>query len=94
MAKLLITSIIVGGLSIYLKKSQSVETSEDGAPITTVAIVLTLIGTFIISTVFFNVQSIAVNTIFLCFIEDTERNDGSDERPYFMSKKLEKLLQK
>ena len=34
----------------------------------------------------------AVDTLFLCFLEDIERNDGSDEKPYFMSKDLRKIL--
>lgn len=55
---------------------------------------LSIISAFIITSVFFSVQSIATNTIFLCFIEDSERNDGSAERPYFMSNKLKQLLQK
>jgi hypothetical protein len=28
----------------------------------------------------------AVDTLFLCFLEDLERNDGTPERPYYMSK--------
>lgn len=35
-----------------------------------------------------------VDTLFLCFLEDLERNDGSAERPYFMSSTLKKLLNK
>ena len=35
---------------------------------------------------FFGVYSMAVDTLFLCFLEDLERNDGSLEKPYFMSK--------
>ena len=41
--------------------------------------------TFIISA-FFGVYSMAVDTLFLCFLEDLERNDGSAEKPYYMSK--------
>ncbi len=35
---------------------------------------------------FFGVYSMAVDTLFLCFLEDLERNDGTPERPYYMSK--------
>uniref|UniRef100_A0A8C5LQV2 Choline transporter-like protein n=1 Tax=Leptobrachium leishanense TaxID=445787 RepID=A0A8C5LQV2_9ANUR len=37
---------------------------------------------------------ILTDTLFLCFLEDLERNDGSSERPYFMSSNLQKLLNK
>ncbi|XP_012547944.1 CTL-like protein 2 isoform X1 [Bombyx mandarina] len=57
------------------------------------AIILS-VATYIICTVFFNVYSMAVDTLFLCFLEDCERNDGSPEKPYFMSKNLMKILGK
>ena len=91
MAKLLVTSLAVGGVSLYFKYHMHNE--EDSGPFM-VAVIGTAIGTYLIATVFFSVQSIAVKTIFLCFIEDSERNNGSDERPYYMSKKLKKLLYK
>ena len=43
---------------------------------------------------FFSVYSVAVDTLFLCLLEDLERNDGSLSKPYFMSKKLRKLVVK
>ena len=36
----------------------------------------------------------AVDTLFLCFLEDLERNDGTPEKPYYMSKSLRKILGK
>ena len=29
-----------------------------------------------------------IDTLLVCFCEDSERNDGSFEKPYFMSKNL------
>ncbi|CAG5041956.1 unnamed protein product [Parnassius apollo] len=55
------------------------------------AIILS-IATYLICTIFFNVYSMAVDTLFLCFLEDCERNDGSVEKPYVMSKNLMKIL--
>ncbi|XP_022170029.1 CTL-like protein 2 [Myzus persicae] len=49
-------------------------------------------GSWVISSTFFHVYSIAVDTLFLCFLEDSERNDGSADRPYFMSRKLMNIL--
>ncbi|XP_061511114.1 choline transporter-like 2 isoform X1 [Anopheles gambiae] len=56
--------------------------------------VLVFIGTFIIASIFFSVYSVAVDTLFLCFLEDIERNDGSAERPFYMSRGLQKILGK
>ena len=36
----------------------------------------------------------AVDTLFLCFLEDLERNDGTPEKPYYMSKSLRQILGK
>ncbi|CAL4166186.1 unnamed protein product, partial [Meganyctiphanes norvegica] len=57
-------------------------------------VVIITIGTFFIATAFFSVYAMAVDTIFLCFLEDCERNDGSAEKPYYMSKDLMKILHK
>lgn len=53
-----------------------------------------VIASFIMTSVFFGVYSMAVDTLFLCFLEDCERNDGTPEKPYFMSKHLMKVLGK
>lgn len=34
----------------------------------------------------------AVDTLFLCFLQDIEVNDGTPEKPYFMSRDLKKIL--
>ncbi|XP_063707419.1 choline transporter-like 2 isoform X2 [Culicoides brevitarsis] len=56
--------------------------------------IIVVIGTYLIACVFFSVYSMAVETLFLCFLEDSERNDGTPEKPYFMSKQLKKILGK
>jgi len=56
-------------------------------------IIITLV-TYFIADVFFGVYEMGVDTLFLCFLEDIERNDGSQEKPYFMSKDLKKILKK
>ncbi|CAL8292546.1 unnamed protein product [Merluccius merluccius] len=58
-------------------------------PIITVAI-----GSYLIAHGFFSVYNMSVDTLFLCFLEDLERNDGSQEKPYYMSKSLMKILNK
>lgn len=59
-----------------------------------IPVIIITFGSFIIATVFFDVYSMAVDTLFLCFLEDCERNDGSTDRPYYMSKQLMKILGK
>ncbi|XP_055341152.1 choline transporter-like protein 2 isoform X2 [Paramacrobiotus metropolitanus] len=53
-----------------------------------------VVGTYFIETQFLQVYEMAVDTIFLCFLEDSEQNDGSPEKPYFMTRKLMMLLEK
>ena len=55
-------------------------------------IVVIVIGTYFIASSFFNVYAMAVDTLFLCFLEDLERNDGTPSKPYFMSVGLQKVV--
>ncbi|KAL5013099.1 hypothetical protein ScPMuIL_011650 [Solemya velum] len=57
-------------------------------------VIIVILGTYLISCCFFSVYSMAVDTLFLCFLEDLEMNDGSPEKPYYMSKGLKKILGK
>ncbi|XP_029920003.1 choline transporter-like protein 4 [Myripristis murdjan] len=57
-------------------------------------IIVVVIGTYLIAHGFFSVYNMCVDTLFLCFLEDLERNDGSMGKPYFMSKNLMKILNK
>ncbi|XP_046423032.1 choline transporter-like 2 isoform X1 [Neodiprion fabricii] len=59
-----------------------------------VPVVLVGVGTYLVASVFFSVYSTAVDTLFLCFLEDCERNDGTPEKPYYMNKGLLKILRK
>ena len=38
--------------------------------------------------------STAVDTLFICYLEDMERNDGSSSKPFIMSRQLRLLLGK
>lgn len=59
-----------------------------------VPILLIVLGSYLIAHGFFSVYAMCVDTLFLCFCEDLERNDGSAERPYLMPDSLLKILQK
>uniref|UniRef100_A0A8C2V3E5 Choline transporter-like protein n=1 Tax=Chinchilla lanigera TaxID=34839 RepID=A0A8C2V3E5_CHILA len=57
-------------------------------------IMTSIVGAYVIASGFFSVFGMCVDTLFLCFLEDLERNDGSRDRPYYMSKNLLKILGK
>uniref|UniRef100_T1DNH3 Choline transporter-like protein n=1 Tax=Crotalus horridus TaxID=35024 RepID=T1DNH3_CROHD len=57
-------------------------------------ILTVVVGSYLIAQGFFSVYNMSVDTLFLCFLEDLERNDGSEEKPYYMSKSLMKILNK
>lgn len=57
-------------------------------------IITVVFGSYFIASGFFNVYNMCVDTLFLCFLEDLERNDGSRQKPYLMSKNLLKILNK
>ncbi|KAG5843051.1 hypothetical protein ANANG_G00184390 [Anguilla anguilla] len=59
-----------------------------------VPIITVVVGTYLIASGFFSVYNMCVDTLFLCFLEDLERNDGSVEKPYYMSKNLMGILNK
>lgn len=48
-------------------------------------VIITLTA-YLISSCFFSVYEMAIDTLFLCFLQDSEINDGSKEKPFYMSK--------
>ncbi|KAF0288293.1 Choline transporter-like protein 2 [Amphibalanus amphitrite] len=97
MGKLVITALVTIASFYFMEDRIPIEgldrfvptTQHSWVPITTVAV-----ASFFICSVFFSVYTMAVDTIFLCFLEDIERNDGSPEKPFYMSKSLMSLLGK
>lgn len=61
---------------------------------TEMIVLLVFLGSYMIASGFFKVYQMAIATIFICFLEDLERNDGSAQKPYFMSKSLMKIMGK
>ena len=74
-----------------------------------VPVIVVIIGSYVIArqggsssyivmnllfSVFFSVYSTAVDTLFICYLEDMERNDGSSSKPFIMSRQLRLLLGK
>ncbi|KAH8247236.1 hypothetical protein KR038_000744 [Drosophila bunnanda] len=90
LSKLLLTAGAGVATYYFLVNNPAVIQLHHNAVPTTVVV----IAAFLITSVFFGVYSTAVDTLFLCFLEDCERNDGSPEKPFFMSKQLMKILGK
>ncbi|XP_069491114.1 choline transporter-like protein 4 [Ambystoma mexicanum] len=59
-----------------------------------IPILTVVVGAYLIAQGFFSVYNMCVDTLFLCFLEDLERNDGSQEKPYYMPKSLMSILNK
>ncbi|KAG8507897.1 Choline transporter-like protein 5, partial [Galemys pyrenaicus] len=69
-----------------------------------VPLLTVILGSYLIAHGFFSVYAMCIETIFLCFckflvynseqeaLEDVERNEGTTERPYYMSQTLLKIL--
>ncbi|XP_074835568.1 choline transporter-like protein 2 isoform X4 [Carettochelys insculpta] len=91
--------LIVGSVGIlaFFFFTQRIKLVQDTAPPLNyywVPILTVIVGSYLIAHGFFSVYAMCVDTLFLCFLEDLERNDGSAEKPYFMSSNLQKLLKK
>ncbi|KAM4696200.1 choline transporter-like protein 4 [Rhinophrynus dorsalis] len=59
-----------------------------------IPILTVVVGSYMIAHGFFSVYNMCVDTLFLCFLEDLERNDGSADKPYYMPKSLMSILNK
>ncbi|ESO06087.1 hypothetical protein HELRODRAFT_93910 [Helobdella robusta] len=59
-----------------------------------IPILIVVCCAYIVASLFFGVYDMGVDTLFLCFLEDLERNDGSEAKPYFMCQSLMQILGK
>jgi choline transporter-like protein 2/4/5 len=92
LGKVVVTAFM-GLLSYYIFDARSELIDMPVLNYTWIPIVAICFGTYLVASSFFNVYDMAVDTIFLCFLEDCERNDGTPSKPYFMSKELMDILQ-
>uniref|UniRef100_A0A665W003 Choline transporter-like protein n=1 Tax=Echeneis naucrates TaxID=173247 RepID=A0A665W003_ECHNA len=95
LGKLLIVGLV--GVFAFFFFSGRVKAFENTAPhlhYYWVPILTVVIGSYLIAHGFFSVYAMCVDTLFLCFCEDLERNDGSASRPYYMSSSLHEILWK
>ncbi|XP_067333779.1 choline transporter-like protein 2 isoform X2 [Channa argus] len=95
LGKLLIVGLV--GVFAFFFFSGRVKAFQSTAPSLHyywVPILTVVICSYLIAHGFFSVYSMCVDTLFLCFCEDLERNDGSAARPYYMSPTLREILWK
>ncbi|XP_051996323.1 choline transporter-like protein 2 isoform X2 [Xyrauchen texanus] len=93
LGKLLIVGIV--GICSFFFFSGKVKIVEGATPSLNyywVPILTVVFGSYLIAHGFFSVYAMCVDTLFLCFCEDLERNDGSSDKPFFMSPELHKIL--
>uniref|UniRef100_A0A3Q3ESN3 Choline transporter-like protein n=1 Tax=Labrus bergylta TaxID=56723 RepID=A0A3Q3ESN3_9LABR len=95
LGKLLIVGLV--GVFAFFFFSGRVKAFENTAPhlhYYWVPILTVVVGSYLIAHGFFSVYAMCVDTLFLCFCEDLERNDGSAARPHYMSSTLHEILWK
>lgn len=97
MGKLSVSVLV--GVAAFCFYTERIPLVADFLPVPEVSyhwtpIVIICVGTYAIAWCFFSVYDMAVDTLFLCFLEDLERHDGSAEKPYFMSKALKNIVGK
>ncbi|XP_041370892.1 choline transporter-like protein 2 [Gigantopelta aegis] len=94
-SKLMVTGAV--GVGAFFWFQAKIPFFENFVPTLTyylVPVIILIIGTFLIATTFFNVYSMAVDTLFLCFLEELERKDQSQNGKEYMSKGLKRILKK
>ncbi|KAJ3340207.1 hypothetical protein HDU93_007297 [Gonapodya sp. JEL0774] len=71
-----------------------VRNSVGNSDVYAVPLLIIFISAYFIASGFFSVFDMTVDTLFVCFCEDSERNDGSSQRPYYMPASLKDFLNK
>ncbi|XP_062385393.1 choline transporter-like protein 4 [Sardina pilchardus] len=59
-----------------------------------VPIIVVIVGAYLISQAFFSVYTMSVEALFICYMDDLERNDGTVLRPYYTTRNLMRILRK
>ncbi|XP_055364491.1 choline transporter-like protein 5-B isoform X2 [Betta splendens] len=91
--------LISGGVGVFafMFFTHKIPTIQEEVPSLNyywVPVVTVTFGSYMIAQGFFNVFSMCVDTLFLCFLWDLEVNNGSAERPFYMSRSLMQILHK
>ena len=89
LSKVFVAAISAISVYLYITANSSMYA---GVVYPQVSVAIVALGAFMVSSAFFSVYEMAIDTIFLSFLEDLERNDGSAQKPYFMPDALAKLM--
>ncbi|KAJ3272223.1 hypothetical protein HDV01_005877 [Terramyces sp. JEL0728] len=94
---LMISKLFVAGITGFLAylylayfSSSLPNSSSINYPIVTVIFVA--LAALMVAQAFFSVYDMAINTITLSFLIDIDKNDGSKDRPYYMSDELKRIM--
>jgi hypothetical protein len=98
--KMIITAIGAIAAFFYFQNKETIAENSGSAGSTvpddvqweSLQIVLITILAYFVANMFIGVYEMMIDTIFICFCEDSERNDGSPQKPYFMSANLLKFM--
>lgn len=90
--------IAMGGSCVafhfYCLDLQQTQYESLSRPQAVVLFLIVAIMAYTISSIFFSVYEMALDTIFLCFCEDQKRNKGTADSPYAASSRLQKFMSK
>lgn len=84
-------------VSLFLLQNPGLFTwvnDSDSSRLWAVPLILVGLFSYTVANAFVTLFEMSVETIFMCFCEDCERNDGSEARPYFMTETLRKITGK
>lgn len=90
MGKLLVVGIVAVCSFFWFDKLN--KDDPDTLQFDVVPTIIMVIFAYAVAILFFDVYDMAIDTIFLCFLEDMKMNDGSAEKPYYMSDSLKEIM--
>ncbi|KAA0719008.1 Choline transporter-like protein 5-A [Triplophysa tibetana] len=93
LGKLLIAGCV--GVIAFLLFTRKIPIIQDEVPVLNyycVPLLTVIFGSYLIAHSFFSIYAMCVDTLFLCFCEDLERNDGTPAKPFLMSPGLKRIL--
>lgn len=84
-----VLTFLLTAISFFVFSTKPLGLTYPWVPTVIVALI-----TWLITASFFGVYTAAVDTLFLSFLKDGELNDGSQNKPYYMSHRLKYILKK
>ena len=87
--------LITGGIGIgsFFWFSKYNANQEEKLDYSVVPIAICTIGAYLVTSLFFSVYDMGIDTMFLCYCHDVDINNGAD-KPYFMTKSMQNIMDK